>query len=149
MMRLMRQGAWARIGAAAIGLTVLLGPASLTAGQNKPVTASDAWVRLPADGETTAVAVASVENPGMYAIYLISGTSDVAAKVEFRDASKGGQVLDDVAVINYETTYMDPKGVHMVLSGLKRPLKEGETVHITLKTDGGVSVEVSAVVKKP
>jgi periplasmic copper chaperone A len=126
----------------------LVGGQGLLAGQQKPIRAMDGWVKLPAAGETSAVAFASVENPGMYAIYLISATSDVAGKVEFRDASKGPKALEDVTVIAYETTYMDPKGIHMYLSDLKRPLKEGDTVTITLKTELGIPVEVSAVVKK-
>ncbi len=116
--------------------------------QNRPIKASDAWVRLPAAGDTSTIGVASVENPGMYTIYLVSATSDVAGKVEFRDASKGPQALDDVAVINYETTYMDPKGIHMYLSDLKRPLKEGDTITVTIKTEVGIPIEVAAVVKK-
>jgi copper(I)-binding protein len=78
----------------------------------------------------------------------VSATSDVAGKVEFRDASKGPQALEDVTVIAYETTYMDPQGIHMYLSDLKRPLKEGDAVSITLTTELGVKVEVSALVKK-
>lgn len=121
---------------------------AVAVGQDKPIKATDAWVRLPAAGATSTIAVASVENPGMYAIYLLTATSDAAGKIEFRDARKGSGALDEVAVINYETTYMDPKGVHMYLSDLKRPLKEGDTIAITLKTDSGVTVPVTAVVKK-
>jgi copper(I)-binding protein len=84
----------------------------------------------------------------MYAIYLVSATSDMAGKVEFRDASQGPQGLKDVTVDAYGTTYMSPKGIHMYFSDLKRPLKEGDTVSITLTTELGVMVEVSALVKK-
>lgn len=132
-----------------IAATVLVtGAAGLDAQVSKELKASDAWIRLPADGETGTIAVASVANSGMYALYLVSAASDVAGKVEFRDASKGTQALSDVTVINYETLYMDPKGIHIQLSELKRPLKEGETVTITLKTDTGDRVDVAAVVKK-
>ncbi|MSO30715.1 MAG: copper chaperone PCu(A)C [Acidobacteria bacterium] len=127
-------------------LCLLTGP-GLAAAQEKPVKASDGWVRPPAADETTTVAFASVENPGMYAIYLTSAISDAAGKVEFRDAGKGPQALEFVAVLPQDTTYMDPKGVHMYLSALKRPLKAGDTVSITLKTELGVEVQVSAVVK--
>lgn len=120
----------------------------MASAQDKPVTAANGWVKLPADGATSTEAFASVSNPGMYAIYLLSATSDVAGKVELRDAKKGTQALEEVAVLQYETTYMDPKGVHMVLSGLKRPLKEGETIWITMKTDTQEEVQVEAVVKK-
>ena len=133
----------------ALTLTILTAIAlsSYADAQDKPVKVANAWVRLPAAGATSTIAVAAVENPGMYTIYMLSATSDAAGKVEFRDASKGPQAIDEVAVINYETTYLDPKGIHLFLSDLKRPLKEGDTVTIQIKTDQG-TFEVPAVVKK-
>jgi len=120
----------------------------IAAAQDKPVTATDAWVKLPEPGAKTTVAFAAVNNPGMYAIYLISGTSDAAGKVEFRDASKDNAVQEDVTVPAYGATYMDPKGIHIYLSDLKKDLKEGDTVYMTLKTELGIPIEVEAKVKK-
>jgi len=120
----------------------------IAAAQDKPVTATDAWVKLPEPGAKTTVAFAAVNNPGMYAIYLISGTSDAAGKVEFRDASKDNAVQEDVTVPAYGATYMDPKGIHIYLSDLKKELKEGDTVYMTLKTELGIPIEVEAKVKK-
>ncbi len=116
--------------------------------QDKPITASDAWVKLPEPGAKGTNAYATIENPGMYAIYLVSGSTDAAGKVEFRDASKNDAVQEDVTVIAYESTYMNPKGVHMYLADLKKELKEGDTVHLTLKTELGIPIEVDATVKK-
>ena len=116
--------------------------------QDKPITATDAWVKLPEPGAKSTTAYATINNPGMYAIYLVSGTTDVAGKVEFRDAGKDNAVQEDVTVIAYESTYMNPKGVHMYLSDLKKELKEGDTVNLTLKTELGIPVEVEAKVKK-
>ena len=138
---------WMR--AATVAAAVFVGAGAVTLAQEKPITATDAWVKLPEPGAKTTEAYATVNNPGMYAIYLVSGTTDIAGKVEFRDASKGNAPQEDVTVIAYESTYMDPKGVHMYLSDLKRELKEGETVYITLKTELGIPVEVEAKVKKP
>jgi copper(I)-binding protein len=118
------------------------------AAQDKPVTASDAWVKLPEPGAKSTVAFAAVNNPGMYAIYLVSGTCDAAGKVEFRDASKDNAVQEDVTVPAYGDTYMDPKGIHIYLSDLKKELKEGDTVYMTLKTELGIPIEVEAKVKK-
>jgi copper(I)-binding protein len=56
--------------------------------------------------------------------------------------------VKQVAVPAYDSISMDPKGLHMVLSGLKRPLKDGDTIPLTLTTHEGSTLEVSAVVKK-
>jgi copper(I)-binding protein len=132
-----------------VATAVLLSIGAVVRAQDKPITATDAWVKLPEPGAKATEAYATVNNPGMYAIYLVSGTSDAAGKIEFRDASKGNAPQDDVTVIAYESTYMDPKGVHMYLSDLKRELKEGDTVNITLKTELGIPIEIEAKVKKP
>jgi copper(I)-binding protein len=138
---------WMKSAAIAAAFVALVGVGAARA-QDKPVTATDAWVKLPEPGAKDTVAFATVNNPGMYAIYLVSATSDAADKIEFRDASKADAAQEDVTVIAYDSTYMDPKGVHMYLSGLKKELKEGDTVHITLKTELGIPVEVDAKVKK-
>lgn len=117
--------------------------------QDKPVTATDAWVKLPEAGAKTTEAFVTVNNPGMYAIYLVSGTTDVAGKIEFRDASKGNAVQEDVTVPAYDSAYLNPKGAHIYLTDLKKELKEGDSVHMTLKTELGIPIEVDATVKKP
>ena len=43
---------------------------------------------------------------------------------------------------------MDPKGVYLLLTDLKRPLKDGDMVSLTLTTDGGAALKVSAAVRK-
>ena len=117
--------------------------------QDKPITTADAWVKLPEAGAKSTEVFLTVNNPGMYAIYLVSGTSDVAGKIEFRDASKGNAVQEDVTVPAYDAAYLNPKGAHIYLSDLKKELKEGDTVHMTLKTELGLPIEVDATVKKP
>jgi copper(I)-binding protein len=122
------------------------------AGQEKRLTASDGWVKSTSPGETQAMAFANFENPTMYAIYLKSATADVAGKVELRDAGQPGdaalKALEFVTVPAYDWAYMGPKGVHMLLMDLKRPLKEGETIALTVTTEIGDKLQISAVVKK-
>ena len=124
------------------------GLASVLAQRGAALTASDGWVKLPAAGATNAMAFASVNNPGMYDAYLVSAASDAATKVELRDASKGTDAVTDVTVPAHDALYMDEKGLHIALVGLKAPLKEGDTVAITLTTELGLKINVSAVVKK-
>jgi copper(I)-binding protein len=128
-------------------MCVLLG-LGMAGAQDKPVTASGAWVKLPEAGAKGTVAFATVNNPGMYAIYLVSGTTDVAGKIEFRDTGKGDAVQEDVTVPAYGNAYLTEKGIHLYLSELKKELKEGDKVHMTLKTELGLPVEVEATVKK-
>jgi copper(I)-binding protein len=121
-------------------------------GQEKRIAPADAWVRLPASGETQTIAVVSFENSTMYDVYLTSAAADIAGRVELRDASRTGDAalkpLEFITVPAHDWAYMDPKGAHLLLLDLKRPLKEGDTVVLTVKTETGTTVEVPAVVKK-
>lgn len=126
--------------------------ADVMAGQGADVKISKGWVKLPVAGETTTTAFAIVENPTMYDVYLVSATADVAGKVEFREKgnsdSAEAQVKKFVTVPAYGSVSMDPKGLYLLLTDLKRPLKEADPVSLTLTTDTGAALRVSAVVQK-
>lgn len=134
------------------GIALLLTSAAGIAAQQKTVSASQAWVKVPAGDQTLTEAFVVVDNPTMYDVFLIAAATEAAGNIEFRDVSRPGgasaQVVKQVAVPAYESISMDPKGLHMVLSGLKRPLKDGDTIPLTLTTHEGSNMEVSATVKK-
>src|SRR3990172_9588050 len=88
-------------------------------GRQKDVGASDAWVKLPAAGETVASAFVVVENPTMYDIYLTSGATEVAEKVEFREKAKGvEQPLKMVTVSAFDSLSMSTEGIYLQLMNL-------------------------------
>jgi len=43
---------------------------------------------------------------------------------------------------------MEPGGPHVMLLDLKRPLKEGDKIGLTIATDNAGTLEVAAVVRK-
>jgi copper(I)-binding protein len=94
-----------------------------------------------------------IDNPTMYDVYIVSAVSDVAADVEFRQkaaaADATAQAVKEIAAPAYGKLELTSEGAHLVLRNLKRALKEGEIVTLTLTTDGGLVVEAPAVVRKP
>ena len=107
------------------------------------ITASDAWVSEAAAGGT-AVAGLTLTNPTMYDIYVVTATSDAAGKIELRD---GDKAVKHITVPSFGFAELTAGGPHVVLMDLKSALKAGETVTLTLETDGGVTVVTTAVVK--
>ena len=125
---------------------------NVLAGRQKNVEVSSGWVKTPAAGETTAAAFVDVDNPTQYDVYLMSAATEAAGKVEFRDRGQAGdpqgQVRKTIKVDAFGSLAMDPKGVYLLLTDLKRPLKDGDSVSLTLTTDGGAMLQVSAAVRK-
>ena len=143
---------WNRVVPVGIALLLTAAAAAGIAAQQKTVSASQAWVKVPAADQTLTEAFVVVDNPTMYDIYLIAAATEAAGTVEFRDVSRPGdasaQVVKEVTVPAYGSISMNPKGLQMVLSGLKRPLKDGDTIPLRLTVHEGTTMEVSAAVKK-
>jgi len=130
-------------------VVVMLAAAGLLARAQGQIAATGAWVLEPVAGATATSAYAVIENPSMYEIYVVSVTTDAAGAAEVvtgpPDAVK--PVLE-LLVPAYGQTELKPGGVHIRLKDLKKPLKEGDSVELTLTTDGGVTIKVTAPVKK-
>jgi copper(I)-binding protein len=127
-----------------LAIVVLLLSATLVA-QEKKVTASNGWVETPAAGETQTAAFVSIDNPGMYEVNVTAASSDAAGKVELRD---GSQAVTFINVPAFGSVEMTPGGAHLLLTALKRPLKDGDMVTLTLSTDVDVTLTVQALVRK-
>ena len=120
-------------------------PSGLPVESAQPVvTMADAWVPLPAAGATSAALYATIDNPTMYDVYVVSGSSEVAATVALGD---GDKVVKDLTVPSFGSLELKAGGPHVLLGGLKRTLNEGEMIELTLTTDGGLAITAAAVVK--
>ncbi len=130
--------------AVTVAFALVLAGGALVA-QQEEASVSDGWVKLPAAGETSALAFARVKNPTMYDVYLVSVTTEVAEKVEFRRSAD--EAMAEVTVPAYGAVGMAADGLHLLLTELKRPLEIDERITLTLKTSDGVSMTVAAVVR--
>lgn len=118
--------------------------------QPKTPSAFSAWVAAPAAGATSTVAYVAVDNPTMYDIYITAATADVATKVEFRAPAAAGAepaAVAEFSVPAYGSTAAQASAPHLRLVDLKQPLAAGDTVQLTLTTDGGLMLKVAAPVK--
>jgi periplasmic copper chaperone A len=133
-------------------LAATLAAASLTAFAQ--TTVQDAWVRGT---------VAQQKATGMFARItsaqggkLVGVSSPVAGVVEVHEMAMDGNVMKMRAVPSLDlpagkAVELKPGGYHVMLLDLKQPLKDGETVAVTLVVEGKdgkrESVEVKAAVR--
>lgn len=109
-------------------------------GQGKDPSASDASAAIVTGG----VAVyATLSNPSMYDAYVQSGKSD-AGKVELRD---GAKPTSNIQIPAFGSVELKAGGPYVLITDLKGQPKAGDTIKVTLDTDGGAAIAVAAVIK--
>ena len=107
----------------------------LSASAHAQVTVSDAWVRATVPVQQTSGAFMTLRSA--QATRLVAVTSPVAAHVEMHQSDMKDGVMsmnqvDSVALPAGRPVALASGGLHLMLVGLKRQLKEGEKVPLTL-----------------
>jgi copper(I)-binding protein len=99
------------------------------------VTVSDAWVRGTVPGQKATGAFMNLKSASDAA--LVSASSPAAGIVEIHEMAMDGGVMkmravDKLPLPAGKPVDLKPGGYHVMLMDLKQPLKEGETVPVTL-----------------
>jgi copper(I)-binding protein len=101
------------------------------------ITVSGAWTR-PAAAGMNAAGYLTVANQGRFQDRLTGAASPIAARVTLHQSHMVGNVsvmraLDGIAVASRGQINLAPGGFHLMLEGLKRPLRPGERAPVTLQ----------------
>ena len=118
-----------------LGALVVVSASSLAAFAAEPVSVKNAWARPTAPGQKTAGAYMELESATAAA--LVAVETPVAAKAEVHVMSMDGGVMrmrpmEKIDLPAKKTVKLAPGGFHVMLIGVKRPLKEGDKVPFTL-----------------
>lgn len=113
----------------------------------------NAWIREPAPGQTVVGGFMSITSPKD--AVLLQVNSPAAGLVELHEMKMDNGVmlmrpLQKIDLPKGQTVKLEPGGLHLMLEELKRPLKAGDKVPLTLKIKRGEKVEkvnVSAEVR--
>jgi copper(I)-binding protein len=106
------------------------------------------WIRATAPGAKVAAGYMTIVNKAAQPDRLVGGVSDVAAKVETHVHIRDGEILRMREVQGYEIPAngrfeLKPGGAHLMLVDLRQPLKEGDSVPVTLKFERAGEVTVN------
>ncbi|MFC7420758.1 copper chaperone PCu(A)C [Iodobacter arcticus] len=105
-------------------------------------------------GKDVGTVYIGLENKGAQADQLIAATSDRAARVEIHIMSMEGDVMKmrqvpELEVKGGETIKMKPgMGYHLMIFGVKQPLKVGDKFPLKLQFKKSGAVEVSVMVQE-
>jgi copper(I)-binding protein len=110
---------------------------------------SQAWSRQTPGGAKVAGAYLTIENKGTAPDRLVSGSADIAGKVEIHEMAMDGGVMKmrpldkGLAIDPGKTVKLAPGGYHVMLMDLKGQLKQGDKVPVTLQFEKAGKVNLS------
>jgi periplasmic copper chaperone A len=95
----------------------------------------------------------TLRNNGAVTDRLINVASPLAEKAEIHETKIDGgtammRAVGDVELRPRRSVQMKPGGLHVMLMGLQRPLKEGERIKLVLTFERAGTIEVEARVEK-
>ncbi len=106
--------------------------------------------RATAPGQPAGAGYLSIRNTGRAGDKLVAASAEVAERTELHEMKMDGNVMRmrEVAAIEVpagKTVELRPGGLHIMLMGLKAPLKQGERFALTLRFEqaGEVTVQVA------
>ena len=111
---------------------------SQSAPRHAQMTVSDAWIRATPPGAATASGYFTLTNHSREPVRLAGASTPAAAKLELHHMSMAGGVMTMRPMPNGATVApgaslrLAPGGDHVMLTGLKRPLKVGDHVRVVL-----------------
>lgn len=134
-----------------LALSAMAGTALAHQHQIGNLTIQQPWSRETAPGQAVGGGFMTIANKGAVEDRLISGTSPVAAEVQLHTMAMDGgvmrmrQVEGGIAVPARGMLELKPGSYHIMFMGLKRPLRRGERLPVTLRFQraGNVTVQVA------
>lgn len=134
------------------GLAVMMGMGSALA-QESGVQVDQAWARATPGAATTGAVYATLRNVGNAPDTLTAASTPVADKAELHVMKMDNGVMEmrpvpSLVIAPGQSVALEPNGYHIMLIGLKKPLKEGDKIPLTLTFAHGGAQQVTASVAK-
>ncbi|ATD65179.1 copper chaperone PCu(A)C [Neisseria weixii] len=113
----------------------------------------DAWARATVEGMHISGAFMTIHNDNAKQDFLIGGSSEVADRVEVHThindngVMRMREVKGGVPLPSKANTELKPGSYHIMFMGLKRALKDGETIPVTLKFKNEKAQTINVPVK--
>jgi periplasmic copper chaperone A len=114
---------------------------------------TEAWSRATPGGAKTGAGFLTIENKGATSDRLIGASTDAAGKAELHEMAMNNGVMTmrpvekGLVIEPGKSVRLAPGGYHLMLTDLKRPLRQGEKLPITLDFERAGKVQVTLEVQ--
>ncbi|MBA2689606.1 MAG: copper chaperone PCu(A)C [Burkholderiales bacterium] len=139
----------------AVAVTILSFAASLACAEGKTVEIKNAWLRATVPGQQVAAAYMEIRSATAATIVKVETTAAKVAEIHSMKMEDGVMRMQHMASLPLparKIVKLSPGGHHLMLTGLKQPLKVGDKVPIKLTVKGAdgrpTVLAVNALVKK-
>lgn len=111
-----------------------------------------AWARASIGTSRPSAAFMMITNMGKESDRLVSAATEMAGKVEIHETTMEAGVMkmrhkeDGIEIPAGETVELKPKGLHVMIMGLKQPLEKGGVVELTLTFEKAGEAKVKAMI---
>ncbi|MGB5446214.1 MAG: copper chaperone PCu(A)C [Psychromonas sp.] len=117
------------------------------------LTVEDAYVRATPPNSKNSAAFMVIKNTDIKEVKLIAAKSDIADRVELHthineDGMMKMRQVAEIIIKAEDAVLLQPGGYHVMFLNLKQPLKEGQSVAISLYFDNGEQIDIKAPIKK-
>ncbi|MBP9792278.1 MAG: copper chaperone PCu(A)C [Rickettsiales bacterium] len=114
------------------------------------VVVTDGWTRI--SNTKTSASYMTIKNIQDKDVILVSASSDFASIVELHKTVTENNIsqmvpINRLVIPAHDEVLLKPKGLHIMLIGLKKPLVKGEVVPISLHFENMGPVTVNTIVK--
>lgn len=118
------------------------------------VSVSNAVVRVLPPGLPNTSAYFTIQNTSDSDVFLVAAETNIAASAELHAHIMNGEMMrmeeqEQVVIPAGEVVEFKPGGLHVMIFGLKAPIKEGQMVSITLVTKDKKMIAVQAKAVRP
>jgi periplasmic copper chaperone A len=137
----------------AAATVLFVASAGPTLAQGASIQIEQPWARATPGGATSGAVYMTIDNKSNAADLLTGAASDVATTVQIHEMKVAGgmmkmrEIAGGLAIPANGSVSLKPGGYHVMLIGLKKPLKAGDTMQLTLTFEKAGKVAVSAPVK--
>ena len=144
---------WLLFLAAALLLALSLSNQTHAQTSTNTITVEQAWARATPRGALTGAAYMTLINKGAFADRLLSATTPVVDQIQFHKQTEDNGVSRMREVHNVELSpggkiIFKPGDMHMMIVGIRQPLKEGQTFPLTLQFEKAGQIDVTVPIEK-
>jgi periplasmic copper chaperone A len=133
--------------------TLLIVAASFAFAQGASIQVEQPWARATPAGASTGAVYLTITNKSQEMDRLLSASSDVTDKLQIHEMKVVNGVMEmrevtgGLAVAANGSVKLKPGSYHVMLIGLKKPLKAGETIPLTLDFEKAGKVPITVPIR--